>query len=50
MSTKVVNTLGGILILLGFAGWAVTGGVAWLLMSLCGVGLIVEDWIKGGKR
>jgi membrane-bound ClpP family serine protease len=50
MKSGTVNTLGGILILVGFIFWAVTGSVGWLLCALCGAGLIIEDWINPSGR
>lgn len=49
MSTKTVNVVGGILMALGFGGFVVTGSVYWLLCFLAGAGLVLENWIKGGR-
>ncbi len=44
-----MHVLGGVLIIVGFCGWAVTGSWAFLVMTLGGVALIVDNWIKGGS-
>jgi uncharacterized integral membrane protein len=49
MSTRWVRIVGGILIAVGLLCFAVTGSVYWLLCFLAGVGLILENWIKGGR-
>lgn len=49
MSDRAVHTVGAVLIVGGFAIWAVTDAAAALVITLCGVALIVENWIKGGS-
>jgi hypothetical protein len=49
MSTKTVNIVGGVLIAVGLLAFSVTGSVLWLLCFLAGAGLILENWIKGGR-
>ena len=48
MSPRTVKILGALLIAIGWAGFGLTGHVAWLLAFLAGVALILENWIKGG--